>query len=150
MTQGGDWIDARRANGGTKAAEDGDDETGQHGRHEGRRVSGLHANQQRLHRPTRGVGNDCSWQEAGKSQKQSFTQDHACDHPAAGAQCEPNTNLLDPRHRGRTLVLMLNGKDPRWDDVFQFDEVRPSIDPGYLIATNFRGVRRPPLAGSTP
>lgn len=60
------------------------------------------------------------------------------------------TDLLDPRHRGRTLVLMLNGKDPCWEDVFRFDQMRESADPGYLIATDFGGVRRAALTGGKP
>jgi len=53
----------------------------------------------------------------------------------------PETDLTDPRHSGRNLVLMLNGKDPHWQNVFLVDRIGPSPDPGYLIAYNFRGIR---------
>src|SRR5262249_31712265 len=59
----------------------------------------------------------------------------------------PESDLGNPGQKGRTLVLMLNGRDPRWEDVFDVEQIRPTEDPGYIIALNFHGPRAPKNAG---
>jgi hypothetical protein len=56
----------------------------------------------------------------------------------------PETDLSDPRHHGRTLVLMLTGNDPRWEDIFEFERLRPAPQAAYLLAEGYRGPRRRP------
>jgi 4-amino-4-deoxy-L-arabinose transferase-like glycosyltransferase len=60
----------------------------------------------------------------------------------------PETNLDNPIHEGRTLVLVLDHRNdpPDWESVLLVDQVRPSSDPTCLIATNFRGYRANILA----
>ena len=63
----------------------------------------------------------------------------------------PETNLDDPMHQGRTMVLMLDRRnDPRWEETLFVDSVKPSTDPDYLIATNFRGFRISARPAKTP
>lgn len=55
----------------------------------------------------------------------------------------PETNLSNPRHLGRTLILVQDHRnDPNWMDVLICDQVRSSDYPDYLVATNFQGLRQ--------
>jgi 4-amino-4-deoxy-L-arabinose transferase-like glycosyltransferase len=55
----------------------------------------------------------------------------------------PETDLANDAQRGRTLVFVKNvkGDDPNWSDFFNFDELRPTSDPQFLLALNYRGPR---------